>query len=126
MAADKPTRRDLPAACADCADGWREVALHIRRPDRLTVRTFLAACRCELGKVRHGAELRFKSVASLDEVLNRWGGQHGVEVFYTSAEHPALTDDERMHPDSLARMRERRQAAVEGGTWRGASDRGEP
>ena len=96
------SRPEAVQGCSACSGtGWREVSWHRRNDQRLQVTSYAAGCDCPKGRRLTGG------AASLwSDVVARYEADPNTEaVYHTTSAHPALTIEERYHPDIVARLR---------------------
>tara|TARA_R100001082_G_C4327460_1_gene144034 strand:+ start:339 stop:917 length:579 start_codon:yes stop_codon:yes gene_type:complete len=101
--------------CGACrSTGWREVAHWYSSRGKLQVTTFLAACDCPKGS-------RF-AVKCWRDVVDKMRADPFTEaVYYGTHEQPNLTQEQRLHPEIMEKVRERNQAATTG-AWQSLVD----
>ena len=93
--------QEAPQGCSACGNsGWREVAWHRIQQGRLMVTTYAAGCDCARGhRLCNGAAQHWR------DVVHRYENDPTTEaVFYTSADCPVLTMEQRLHPDIVERI----------------------
>ena len=96
------TRPEAAQGCSACSGtGWREVSWHRWIDQRLQVTSYAAGCDCPKGqRLTGGAALPWA------DVVARYEANPSTEaVYHTTASQPALTMEQRYHPDIVARLR---------------------
>ena len=91
-----------PKGCPACeGTGWREVAWHRWADGRLLVTSYAAACDCALGHT-----YAMGAAEHWSDVVDAYSKHPSTEAVYaTSASAPALTIEQRYHPDVVERLR---------------------
>ena len=106
------TPQEAPQGCSACGNsGWREVAWHHVERGRLFVETYAAGCDCARGhRLCNGAAQHWR------DVVHRYENDPTTQaVYFTSAQNPALTMEQRLHPDILDRLKEGQRKQGGGG-----------
>lgn len=90
--------------CAACdGTGWREVAHHLHSRGKLQVTEYLAACDCPKG-MRLAVSPAVREWEALVSELH--ADPFTEAVYHGTHTSPHLAKEQRLHPDTLARMRD--------------------
>ena len=105
-----------PEGCEVCGfTGWRELAVWRERGGRVSVTTCAAACECP-----KGMRYSMGDALGLRAAVEKFTDEPFVtRVLYTTPDKPALSIEERMHPDAVARIESNKHSPPPkaGGAW---------